>query len=74
MSCSAVSGEFVAIYTSKSVVTVDNTSNCSKVGNKARGIGCMNFHCKLFVAEANANLLLPTQENSTDNAKEKILT
>ena len=34
----------------------------------------MNFHCKLFAAETNADLLLPTQENSTDNAKEKILT
>ena len=31
----------------------------------------MNFHCKLFAGKANADLLLPTQENSTDNTKEK---
>ena len=73
MSSSAVSSEFVAMYTSSSIVTVDNTSNCSKAGNKARGIGCMNFHYKLFAGKANADLLLPRQENGTENAKEKIL-
>ena len=31
----------------------------------------MNFHCKLFAGKANADLLLLTQENSSDNAKEK---
>jgi hypothetical protein len=31
----------------------------------------MNFHCKLVAGEANADLLLPTQENSSDNAEEK---
>lgn len=33
----------------------------------------MNFHCKLFAGAANADLLLPTQKNSADSAKEKDL-
>ena len=34
----------------------------------------MNFHCKLFAGEIKADLLLPTQENNANSAKEKNLT
>jgi hypothetical protein len=45
-----------------------------KARNKARGIGGMNFHCKLFAGEIKADLLLPTQENNANSAKGKNLT